>query len=226
MITIGLMEANSYEALVRRRDAGTLTWPGPALMLLARAAFAVGAQALVAAVFALWSSPNPWHDAEPWLPVYGTLIDAGCLALLWQFTRREGIRLFDLIGLERMRLSLPLSPFVDRLHDRHLHHRVRIFGGGIGMDIAMPVMADRRLGRPVEIAQRPFGAAGPVAKVGRGPVDERIGAADHLQKLPRAVALILREIRTKDERRVRENDFAFRWQWTHIVGAMGIRRWE
>jgi uncharacterized protein len=42
----------------------------------------VGAQALVAAVFARRASPNPWHDAEPWLPVYGTLIDAGCLALL------------------------------------------------------------------------------------------------------------------------------------------------
>lgn len=63
-----------------------------------------GAQALVAAVFALRSSPTPWHDAEPWLPVYGTLIDAGCLVLLWRLTRREGIRMFDLVGLERTRL--------------------------------------------------------------------------------------------------------------------------
>jgi hypothetical protein len=59
---------------------------------------------LVAAVFALRSSPTPWHDAEPWLPVYGTLIDAGCLALLWRLTRREDIRLFDLVGFERTRL--------------------------------------------------------------------------------------------------------------------------
>jgi membrane protease YdiL (CAAX protease family) len=70
-------------------------------MLFARATFAVGAQAIVAAVFALRSSPTPWRDAEPWLPVYGTLIDAGCLALLWRLTRREGIRLFDLVGFER-----------------------------------------------------------------------------------------------------------------------------
>ena len=56
------------------------------------------------AVFFLRSSLTPWHDAEPWLPVYGTLIDAGCLALLWRFTRREGIRLFDLVGFERTRL--------------------------------------------------------------------------------------------------------------------------
>jgi uncharacterized protein len=101
---IGPMYPNSYEALLRRLDAGTLTWRGPALMLFARGACAVGAQALVAAVFALRSSPTPWHDAEPWLPVYGTLIDAACLTLLWRLTRREGIRLFDLVGFEPTRL--------------------------------------------------------------------------------------------------------------------------
>jgi len=74
-------------------------------MLFARSAFAVAAQGIVAAIFALRSSPVPWHDAEPWLPVYGTLIDAGCLALLWRLTRREGLRLFDLIGFDRTRLG-------------------------------------------------------------------------------------------------------------------------
>jgi membrane protease YdiL (CAAX protease family) len=73
-------------------------------MLFARAVCAVGAQAVVAAVLALRASPTPWHDAEPWLPVYGTLIDAACLALLWRLTRREGIHLFDLVGFERTRL--------------------------------------------------------------------------------------------------------------------------
>jgi membrane protease YdiL (CAAX protease family) len=73
-------------------------------MLFARIACAVAAQAVVAAVFALRGSPTPWHDAEPWLPVYGTLIDAGCLALLWRLTRREGIGLFELVGFERARL--------------------------------------------------------------------------------------------------------------------------
>jgi len=98
------MDPNSYEALRRRLDAATLTWRGPALVLFARSACAVVAQALVAAVFALRSSTTPWRDAEAWLPVYGTLIDTGCLALLWRFTRREGIRLVDLIGFERTRL--------------------------------------------------------------------------------------------------------------------------
>jgi uncharacterized protein len=98
------MDPNSHEALIRRREAGTLTWSGPALMLFARAALAVGAQGVCAAVFALRGSRSPWHDTEPWLPVYGTLIDAGCLALLWRLTRREGMRLFDLVGFERTRL--------------------------------------------------------------------------------------------------------------------------
>src|SRR5574338_1324796 len=98
------MAPNSREALVRRREAGTLTWRGPALMLFARTVFAVAAQALVATVFALRGSPTPWHDAEPWLPVYATLIDAGCLVSLWWLTRREGMGLFDLAGFERTRL--------------------------------------------------------------------------------------------------------------------------
>jgi hypothetical protein len=99
-----MTDRNDDETLLRRRDAGTLTWGGPALMLFARAACAVAAQALVAAIFALQSSPTPWHDAEPWLPVYGTLIDVGCLVLLWRLTRREGMGVFDLVGFERRRL--------------------------------------------------------------------------------------------------------------------------
>jgi hypothetical protein len=95
---------NDVQALRRQLDAGTLTWRGPAVMLFARSAWAVVAQALVAAIFALRSSPTPWRDAEPWLPVYGTLIDAGCLALLWQLTRREGVRLLDIVGFDRTRL--------------------------------------------------------------------------------------------------------------------------
>jgi len=98
------MDPNSSEALFARLSTGTLTWRGPTVMLFARVACAVGAQALVAGVLALQSSSSPWHDAEPWLPVYGTLIDVGCLTLLWLLTRREGIRLFDLVGFERSRL--------------------------------------------------------------------------------------------------------------------------
>ncbi|MBX6331878.1 MAG: hypothetical protein IRY91_08525 [Gemmatimonadaceae bacterium] len=102
------MNPNSHDALLQRREAGTLTWHAPALMLFARSVLAVGAQAVIAAIFALQGSPTAWHDSEPWLPVYGTLIDAGCLALLWRLTRREGIGLFDLVGFVRGRLGRDL----------------------------------------------------------------------------------------------------------------------
>jgi len=74
-------------------------------MLFARAACAIAAQAIIALIFALRFSTTPWRNSEPWLPVYGTLIDAGCLVLLWRLTCREGIRLFDLVGFERRRLG-------------------------------------------------------------------------------------------------------------------------
>ncbi|HEX7061784.1 MAG TPA: hypothetical protein VF200_07415 [Woeseiaceae bacterium] len=64
----------------------------------------MAAQALVAGIFLLRGSPNPWQAAGPWLPVYGTLIDAGCLMPLWWLTRREGICLLDLVGFARRRL--------------------------------------------------------------------------------------------------------------------------
>jgi membrane protease YdiL (CAAX protease family) len=102
------MDPNGYEALCARRNAGTLTWRGPALMLFARSAFAVAAQALVVAVFAARSSPAPWRDSAAWLPVYGTLIDMGCLLLLAWLVRREGLPLLDLVSLDRARLGRDL----------------------------------------------------------------------------------------------------------------------
>lgn len=73
-------------------------------MLLARIGIAVGAQIALAAIFLLRQSPTPWRETEPWLPVYGSLVDAGCLLFLWSLTKREGIRLVDLVGFERTRL--------------------------------------------------------------------------------------------------------------------------
>ena len=61
---IGAMHPNSYEILLRRLDAATLTWRGPSLMLFARAACAVAAQALVAVVFALRCSLAPTPGAS------------------------------------------------------------------------------------------------------------------------------------------------------------------
>lgn len=80
-------------------------WRGPAIMLPARTVFGVAAHAIFAGLFVFRGSQTAWQDAGPWLPVYATLIDAGCLALLWRLTRREGIGLFDLVGFERSRIG-------------------------------------------------------------------------------------------------------------------------
>src|SRR5688572_5410455 len=91
---------NARAELEKRRAAGAITWV-VAAMLFARPIFAVIAQGLVAALLALQGSDTPWRDAAPWLPIYATLIDFGCLAALWLLMRREGGRLIDLIGFER-----------------------------------------------------------------------------------------------------------------------------
>ena len=95
---------NSRAAVAGRQATGALAWRVLVAMLVARTAFAVAAQGLVAIIYAMHGSATPWRDAEAWLPVYGTLIDAGCLCLLWWLTRREGIMLIDLIGFDRGRL--------------------------------------------------------------------------------------------------------------------------
>jgi len=99
---------NSRAAIVGRRDAGLLTWPVVVAMLLARSILAITAQGVAATIFAVQGSEAPWRDAGSWMPVYGTLIDLGCLALLYWLVRREGIRLLDLIGFDRKRLPRDL----------------------------------------------------------------------------------------------------------------------
>jgi hypothetical protein len=96
---------NSRAALVERRAAGRLTWSGPVLMLFARSVLAVVAQGLVATIYATRGSTAPWRDAGAWLPLYATLIDGGCLLLLWRLARREGIGLIDLMGFDAKRLG-------------------------------------------------------------------------------------------------------------------------
>ena len=92
---------NSREQIVRRRAAGKVMWAFPVTMLLLRSTFPVAAQAVVACIFILRSSPSPWQDAVPWWPVYGTLSDVSCLAALWWLAKREGIGFLDLLSLDR-----------------------------------------------------------------------------------------------------------------------------
>jgi len=92
---------NSKESIQERLQAGRISRFWPLIILFARLIFAIIAQALVAAGFKLSGHANPWQAAAPWWIVYGTLIDIGCLVLLARLTRREGIRLSDLISFQR-----------------------------------------------------------------------------------------------------------------------------
>ncbi len=73
-------------------------------MVIARPAFAIAAQAVVAGVFHFRGHMRPWLSAAPWWTVYGTLIDIGCLLALTYLMRRERGDLRQLAGLQTGRL--------------------------------------------------------------------------------------------------------------------------
>ena len=119
--------ANSVAEVRRRIPSGQLTWTGPLLVVSARTILLIVFQALFAAVLTLRHYQHAWTAAGKWWTVYGTLVDLGCITLMWRFTRREGIGFRDLIGRLRPRdilsglgwfavffpilgICLPLSP--------------------------------------------------------------------------------------------------------------------
>jgi len=73
------------------------------LVVSARTVLLLLFQALTAAVLALRHTPYAWTAAGKWWTVYGTLVDLGCITLMWHFLRREGIGFRDLIGRFRLR---------------------------------------------------------------------------------------------------------------------------
>jgi membrane protease YdiL (CAAX protease family) len=105
---LALTTPNSQQNIEGLRLARHLRWAGPLVMVISRSVLALIVQGLVALLFAFRGDPTPWLSAAPWWTVYATLIDLACLALLFVFTRQEGIRLWDLIGLERRRLGRDL----------------------------------------------------------------------------------------------------------------------
>ena len=82
---------------------GRISWTGPLVLLVGRSAFMFVAQAIFALVFMLNRDPSPWRAAAPYWTVYGTLVDLGCLTLVWRFTRTEGTTIRGLIGTIRWR---------------------------------------------------------------------------------------------------------------------------
>lgn len=119
---------NSDEAIRPRIAEGRVPRYGPLLMLVARSAFILLAQGITYLLFLLLEVPNASVVIRNWWPVYGTLVDVGCLALLLWLTRREGIRLTDLIGFDvkRLKTEIPLGFGLFLII-----FPVTIFGGGM-----------------------------------------------------------------------------------------------
>ncbi len=96
---------NTLEAVQSRFAQGCIPRFGPFAILAARSAFILLAQAMTFVLFKLLEIPNATVAMRNWWTVYGTLVDLGCLALILRLTRREGIRLRDLIGLSKRKLK-------------------------------------------------------------------------------------------------------------------------
>jgi hypothetical protein len=98
-----VIPVNVFSQIQERAVAGRIPWAGPLLLVSARTVLLLVTQGLLALVFFAQHRPMPWRAAGDYWAVYGTLVDIGCLLGLRYFTRREGIRLRDLIGPVHMR---------------------------------------------------------------------------------------------------------------------------
>jgi membrane protease YdiL (CAAX protease family) len=97
------LDSDSVAAIRRRVAEGKVPWAGPLLLVVGRGLMWMAAQGIVALVFLARHVERPWHDACYWWSICFTLSDIFCLAVMRHYTRREGIRMRDLIGPIRMR---------------------------------------------------------------------------------------------------------------------------
>jgi hypothetical protein len=98
-------EPNAQSSIESRAATGRISCAGPLIVMLARPLLTIVSQGLVALILAGMHHPDPWHAAGYWWTVYGTLVDTGCLAATFWFTRREDIRMRDLLGPVRLRFG-------------------------------------------------------------------------------------------------------------------------
>ena len=100
-----MLTFNSPLAIQQRIQCGRIGWVGPLALTTARTGLILFVQAVVAAAFLVHGDPSPWRAQAPWWTVYATLVDIGCLLLLWRQSRREGIQVNTLFGIEQSRLG-------------------------------------------------------------------------------------------------------------------------
>lgn len=90
---------NSPEQIEARLRADKISPRAVALMVPARGVFAALTFILVTLVALATGTSDPVRTAGSWWMVSGTLIDIGCLVILFALVGREGIGLFDLLAV-------------------------------------------------------------------------------------------------------------------------------
>jgi uncharacterized protein len=104
-----LVPSNSPEAIQSRHAEGRIPRYGPMLMLFARSVLILLAQGITFLIIRQLNVQNADVAIRNWWSVYGTLVDFGCLGLLLWLTRREGIRLLDLVSFVRSKLKTDIT---------------------------------------------------------------------------------------------------------------------
>jgi hypothetical protein len=99
---------NAVTNLQARLEAGRISWSQVWIMLVARTVLFAVFQALIALDFWIWGTDDSWNASVAYWPVTITLTNLVCLGFLDRLTRREGIRLFELITFERRHFVLDL----------------------------------------------------------------------------------------------------------------------
>jgi len=125
------------------------------------------------------------------------------------------------LALERMALAAPPAALADRREQRELDHRIRVFGVGIGVEIALTAATGARLRGALEIAQGSAAARHPVAVVPFRLAHAAIDRAEHVEELPGAVVLLVLGKTADDEVRVAQRDLLARGQRFGGVAGLG-----
>ena len=100
---------NLPEKIQSRLSEGRIPPFGPLLMLLARPSLALLTYGVAVFLFTRSNVPDAAIAVRNWWSVYGTLIDFGCLGLLFWLTRSEQIRLFELVSFAKDKLKKDIA---------------------------------------------------------------------------------------------------------------------
>jgi len=95
---------NSEAEIQHRVQSGGIGWWAPLALAPARTCLVLLVQGGLAGILWLRGNHSPWRAQAPWWTVSATVVDIGCLLLLWWRARSEGVRLLDLFGVDRSRL--------------------------------------------------------------------------------------------------------------------------